>query len=386
MSLIPYGRQFISQADIEAVTDVLKSDFLTQGPVVPNFEKILAETCNAYAACATNSATSALHIACLALGVGEGDVVWTSPISFVASANCARLCGANVSFVDIDPDTTNICVEALEEKLQAAFLLGKVPKVLIAVHMGGRSCEMEKIFNLCSRYNIRIIEDASHAIGGLAYGEPVGSCKYSDLCVFSFHPVKIVTTGEGGAIVGNNEDMVNRCKLLRSHGVTRDCSQMEGEPDGDWYYEQIALGLNYRMTDLQAALGASQMTSLRDFIHRRRALADLYRCELSDLPLKISPPDDHIKSAWHLFVVQTGDPTGNERRELFRHLRSADIGVNVHYKPIHTQPYYMRLGFFEGQYPRAEDYYRKAVSLPIHPGLSGDQWTYIVTKVKEFYG
>ena len=341
MSLIPYGRQFISQADIEAVTDVLKSDFLTQGPVVPNFEKILAETCNAYAACATNSATSALHIACLALGVGEGDVVWTSPISFVASANCARLCGANVSFVDIDPHTTNICVEALEEKLQAAFLLGKVPKVLIAVHMGAH--RDGKIFNLCSRYNIRIIEDPLSLLADW-YDEPVGSCKYSDLCVFSFHPVTIVPPGEGGAIVGNNEDMVNRCKLLRSHGVTRDFSQMEGEPDGDWYYEQIALGLNYRMTDLQAALGASQMTSLRDFIHRRRALADLYRCELSDLPLKISPPDDHIKSAWHLFVVQTGDPTGNERRELFRHLRSADIGVNVHYKPIHTQPYYMRLG------------------------------------------
>ncbi|OUU49972.1 MAG: UDP-4-amino-4,6-dideoxy-N-acetyl-beta-L-altrosamine transaminase [Candidatus Puniceispirillum sp. TMED52] len=385
MSFIPYGRQSISQADIKAVTDVLESDFLTQGPAVPIFENMLAEICNAAAACATNSATSALHIACLALGVGKGDVVWTSPISFVSSANCARLCGADVDFVDVDPDTTNICVEALELKLQVAFSLGKIPKVLIAVHMGGRSCEMEKIFNLCSRYNVRIIEDASHATGGLAYDEPVGSCKYSDLCVFSFHPVKIVTTGEGGAIVGNDENMVSRCKLLRSHGVTRDLSQMEGEPDGDWYYEQITLGLNYRMTDLQAALGASQIKSLGDFICRRRALADLYRDELSDVPLDLPPCDDHIKSAWHLFVVQTGDSTGNERGELFRHLRSAEIGVNVHYKPIHTQPYYMRLGFSEGQYPSAEVYYRKALSLPIHPALSDDQLTYIVTKVKDFY-
>lgn len=385
MEFIPYGRQAIRQKDIDSVVEVLTSDFLTQGPMVPRFEQALAAKCGVKEVCALNSATSALHVACLALGIGSGDTVWTSPISFVASANCALYCGAKVDFVDVDPNTTNICPASLEEKLLQASRKNNLPKALIVVHMGGRSAEMSSIAALCEPYGIRIIEDASHAIGGFAWGAPVGQCEYSDLCVFSFHPVKIITTGEGGAITSKDESLVNRCKLLRSHGITRDPASMESDPEGAWVYEQIALGLNYRMTDIQAALGYSQLDILEASIGCRQRIARAYHEELEPLPLERPAVDDHIRSAWHLYVVKTLENTGLERKKLFDFLRDRNIGVNVHYKPIHTQPYYKRLGFCHGQFPVAEDYYARAITLPIHPSLSEAQHNYVLEQLRDFY-
>lgn len=369
--MIPYSRQSISEDDIQAVVEVLKSDFLTQGPVVPQFEQAVADYCRASHAVAVNSATSALHLACLALDVKPGDIVWTSPITFVASANCALYCGASVDFVDIDPDTYNLSVERLTEKLAEAECQGRLPKVVIPVHFGGLSCDMVAIRELSRRYGFKIIEDASHAIGGRYRDEPIGNCRYSDITVFSFHPVKIITTGEGGIAVTNDIELARRMALLRSHGITRDANQMTHEPDGPWYYQQIELGFNYRMTDLQAALGLSQLKRLDAFVERRNQLADLYRKRLIDLPVNWQVQPDDCRSSLHLFVIRLQNSRiGKSHLEVFRLLRNADIGINIHYIPVHLQPYYKNKGFKLGDYPEAEKYYAEAISLPLYPDLT----------------
>ena len=371
--MIPYGRQEISQADIDAVVDCLRSDFLTQGPAVPAFERRVAGIVGAPHAIAVNSATSALHIACLALGVGPGDVVWTSPITFVASANCALYCGAEVDFVDIEPDTFNIDPAALEAKLVVAERAGRLPKVVVPVHMGGQSCRMDRIAGLATRYGFKVIEDASHAIGGRYRGERVGACAYSDITVFSFHPVKIVTTAEGGLATTRDPILAERMDLLRSHGVTRDPALLHETPDGPWYYEQVALGFNYRLTDLQAALGLSQCDRLDAFVDRRRQLADRYDAALATLPLALPGRDPDAQSAWHLYIVRV-DPKRHDHRAVFERLRGAGIGVNLHYRPVYLQPHYRGLGFAPGLCPEAESYYARAISIPLYAGLSdGDQ-------------
>ena len=372
--MIPYGRQDISEADIQAVVDVLRSDFLTQGPSVPAFEKAVADYCGAEHAVAVNSATSALHIACLALGVGPGDVVWTSSITFVASANCALYCGAQVDFVDINPRTYNLSVERLAEKLAQAEKSGCLPKVVIPVHLCGQPCDMAGIHALSQQYGFKIIEDASHAIGGKYKGEQIGNCRYSDITVFSFHPVKIITTGEGGMALTNDKHLARRMQLLRSHGITRDEADMTHAPDGPWYYQQIDLGFNYRMTDMQAALGFSQMRRLDEFVAKRHALAKRYDELLADL--QVITPWQHADSysGMHLYVVRLKlAEIGKTHREVFEALRAAGIGVNLHYIPVHTQPYYERLGFRAGHCPEAERYYAEAISLPMYPGLTEEQ-------------
>jgi UDP-4-amino-4,6-dideoxy-N-acetyl-beta-L-altrosamine transaminase len=369
--MIPYGRQDISQADIQAVVDVLRSDFLTQGPVVPAFEKAVSDYCGAQHAVAVNSATSALHIACMALGVGQGDVVWTSPITFVASANCALYCGAQVDFVDIDPRTYNLSVERLAEKLAQADKSGCLPKVVIPVHLCGQSCDMVGIHALGQQYGFKIIEDASHAIGGRYKGEPIGNCNYSDITVFSFHPVKIITTGEGGMALTNDENLAKHMQLLRSHGITRDAADMTHVPDGPWYYQQIDLGFNYRMTDIQAALGLSQMQRLDEFVTKRHAIAQRYDELLVDLPVITPWRHRDIYSGLHLYVIRLKlNKIGKTHREVFDALRAAGIGVNLHYIPVHRQPHYQRLGFKHGHYPEAERYYTEAISLPMYSGLT----------------
>ena len=376
--MIPYGRQDISEADIQAVVEVLRSDFLTQGPAVPAFEKAVAGYCGAQHAVAVNSATSALHIACLALGVGPSDWVWTSPITFVASANCALYCGARVDFVDIDPRTYNMSVERLTEKLAQAEKLGCLPKVVIPVHLCGQPCNMAGIRALGQRYGFKIIEDASHAIGGKYRGDPIGNCRYSDISVFSFHPVKIITTGEGGMAVTNDPQLAKRMQLLRSHGITRDAADITGEPDGPWYYQQINLGFNYRMTDLQAALGLSQMQRLDKFIVKRHAIARKYDEALASLPV-ITPwqhPDSY--SGFHLYVLRFKlNEIHKTHREVFESMRAAGIGVNLHYIPVYRQPYYEGLGFKEGHCPAAEQYYAEAISLPMYPGLTEEQQDHV---------
>lgn len=368
---IPYGRQDISEADIQSVVEVLRSDWLTQGPAVPRFEQAVAQYCSAGHAVAMNSATSALHVACLALGLGPGDWLWTSPNTFVASANCALYCGARVDFVDIDPRTYNMSASALEEKLQVAARVGKLPKIVVPVHFAGQACEMKRMRELSERYGFKIIEDASHAIGGRYLGESIGNCRYSDITIFSFHPVKIITTAEGGMAMTNNAELANRMALLRSHGITRDPGQMTHEADGPWYYQQIALGYNYRMTDMQAALGASQMTRLDEFVARRRALAARYDELLAKLPL-VTPgqhPDSH--SAYHLYSIRLClQDIKATHRAVFEALRAAGIGVNLHYIPVYRQTYYEALGFKAGHCPEAERYYAEAISLPLYPGLS----------------
>jgi UDP-4-amino-4,6-dideoxy-N-acetyl-beta-L-altrosamine transaminase len=371
--MIPYGRQDISDSDIQAVVAVLRSDFLTQGPAVPAFEAAVARYCDVDYAVAVNSATSALHIACMALGVGKGDVVWTSPITFVASANCALYCGAEVDFVDIDPRTYNLGVEPLAEKLALAAQAGRLPKVVIPVHLCGQACDMQAIHALSQRYGFKIIEDASHAIGGRYKGEPLGNCRYSDITVFSFHPVKIITTGEGGMALTSDAGLAKRMQLLRSHGITRDPADMTQEPDGPWYYEQIDLGFNYRMTDMQAALGLSQMDRLDEFVARRHALARRYDELLADLPVALPWQQPVNYSAYHLYpVVLDRARTEADRGLVFSTMRRAGIGVNVHYIPVHTQPYYRQLGFAAGDFPAAEAYYAGAISLPLYYGL-GEQ-------------
>ncbi|MBK5939408.1 UDP-4-amino-4,6-dideoxy-N-acetyl-beta-L-altrosamine transaminase [Halochromatium roseum] len=369
--MIPYGCQAITEADIAAVEAVLHSDFLTQGPAVPRFEQAVAAKVGAAHGVAVNSATSALHLACRALDLGPGDWLWTSPNTFVASANCARYCGARVDFVDIDPDTYNLSVEALAAKLEQADKTGQLPKIVIPVHFAGQPCDMAAIGELGRRYGFRIIEDASHAIGAHCDGEPVGNGRHSAITVFSFHPVKLITTGEGGLATTNNPDLAERMSRLRSHGITRDPARMQGEPAGPWDYEQIELGYNYRMTDMQAALGLSQLQRLDDYIARRQALAERYDQRLAELPVRTPYQDPKHRSALHLYSIQVAD--GATRANSFQALRDAGIGVNVHSIPVHTQPDYQRLGFAKGDYPVAEAYYERAISLPLYPGLTEAQ-------------
>jgi UDP-4-amino-4,6-dideoxy-N-acetyl-beta-L-altrosamine transaminase len=377
MSSIPYGRQSISQADIEAVVDVLRSDFLTQGPAIPAFEKAVAAYVGASHAVATCNATAALHIACLALGVGAGDRVWTSPITFVASANCALYCGATVDFVDIDPVTYNMSVPQLARKLEEADQAGMLPKVLIPVHLCGQSCDMAAIQELCRRYGVSIIEDASHAIGGRYGNNPVGSGHYSDITIFSFHPVKIITTGEGGMALTRDPTLAKRMELLRSHGITRDASDMTHRPDGAWYYQQVALGFNYRMTDLQAALGLSQLANLDAWIARRHQIAARYHAAFAEISVVTPQNISEAHSAYHLYVIQT-----QNRDAAFEKLRADGIGVNVHYIPVHLQPYYQAFGFKRGDFPAAETYYSRAISLPMFAALTDEQQDFVIEKVK----
>ena len=380
--MIPYGKQDINQADVDAVLEVLQSDFLTQGPKVPAFEGKVAGHVGAKHALAVNSATSALHIACLALGLGKGDWLWTTPITFVASANCGLYCGASVDFVDIDPQTYNLCPKALAKKLEKAESEGRLPKVLVAVHLCGQPCDMAAIHALGQQYGFSIIEDASHAIGGKYKGEFIGSGRYSDITVFSFHPVKIITTAEGGMALTNNDELANRMNLLRSHGVTRDPQLMSHEPDGPWYYQQVDLGFNYRMTELQAALGVSQMDRLDTFVARRHDLARRYDGLLADLPV-ITPwqhPDSY--SGLHLYVIRLQlNAIGKTHRQVFESLREQGIGVNLHYIPVHTQPYYRAMGFSDQDFPQAMSYYHEAISLPMFPAMTEHQQVEVVNAI-----
>jgi UDP-4-amino-4,6-dideoxy-N-acetyl-beta-L-altrosamine transaminase len=371
---IPYGRQDISEEDIRAVVEVLRSDYLTQGPAVPAFEKALANRVGAAHGVAVNSATSALHIACLALGVGPGDVVWTSPVTFLASANCALYCGADVDFVDIDLRTYNMSPAALERKLIEAKVAGRLPKVVIPVHLSGQSCEMEAIHALAKRFGFGIVEDASHAVGGRYKNEPVGNCRYSDITIFSFHPVKIITTAEGGLALTNDPELARRMELLRSHGMTREAAEMTHAPEGPWYYQQIILGFNYRMTDMQAALGLSQLERMDAFVARRHEIAAEYDRRFEGLPLTTPWQHPDTYSGLHLYVVRLDlARLAISHREAFERLRGAGILVNLHYIPVYLQPYYQKLGFRRGHCPEAERYYAEAVSLPMYPGLqAGD--------------
>ena len=369
---IPYARQDISQADIDAVVDVLRSDFLTQGPVVPLFENTVAEYCSVQNAVAVSNASSALHIACLALEVGQGDIVWTTPITFVASANCALHCGADVDFVDIDPRTYNMSVDCLAEKLQQAKKRDKLPKVVIPVDLCGQSCDMAGIHALAQEYGFKIIEDASHAIGGRYKGEPIGNCSYSDITVFSFHPVKIITSGEGGMALTNSAELDRKMRLLRNSGISSDASDMlPREPAELWNYQQLALGFNYRMTDIQAALGLSQLQRLAEFVHQRNHIADRYNELLASLPVVIPWQQGDNYSSFHLYVIRLKPEEINKsQRQVYESLRSEGILVNLHYIPVYRQPYYEEMGFSAGYCPEAEQYYSEAISLPMYPGLT----------------
>ena len=377
--MIPYGRQNINQADIDAVVDVLKSDFLTQGPQVPLFEKIIAHEVAARYAVAVNSATSALHIACMALELGHGDWLWTTPNTFVASANVGLYCGARVDFVDIDPKTYNMSPLLLEKKLIEAKVRKRLPKVLIPVHLCGQPCDMRAIHGLCQKYGVKIIEDASHAIGGSYLDHPIGNCEYSDITVFSFHPVKIITTAEGGAAVTNNEILAQKLALYRSHGITRDQALMTEPSHGDWYYQQITLGYNYRMTDLQAALGISQMQRLHEFVAKRHEIAKRYDVLLDALPVEIPYQLENTYSGLHLYVIRLKlEEIHLSHKEVFDALRASGIGVNLHYIPVHIQPFYKSIGFKDGDFPEAEKYYAEAISLPMYPDLSENDQNKVV--------
>jgi UDP-4-amino-4,6-dideoxy-N-acetyl-beta-L-altrosamine transaminase len=381
--MIPYGRQDVTDDDIAAVVATLRSDFLTQGPQVPRFEQAVAGYVGSAHAVAVNSATSALHIACLALGLGPGDWLWTSPITFVASANCARYCGAQVDFVDIDPVTANLSVPALQAKLEAAERIGRLPKVVVPVHLCGSPCDMPAIHALGRRYGFRIIEDASHAIGGRLRGEPIGNGRHSDITVFSFHPVKIVTSAEGGMAVTNDAALAEHMQRLRSHGITRDPDQMDQAPDGPWYYQELELGFNYRMTELQAALGCSQLCRLDAYVAARHERARRYDAALADLPITLPHHDPRDHSALHLYVVRVPPTSGTTRAAVFERLRQRGIGVNVHYIPVHLQPYYRRLGFRAGDFPQAERYYAEAISLPMFAVLTDEQQDHVIEAVHE---
>jgi len=394
--MIPYGRQDIDQADIDAVVEVLRSDFLTQGPAVTHFEQAVASRVNAKHAIAVNSATSALHIACLALELGPGDRLWTVPNTFVASANCGRYCGAEVDFVDIDPLTWNLSVTRLREKLVQAKREGRLPKVLVPVHFAGQPAEQEAIWELAQEYGFKVLEDAAHAIGASRNGEPVGSCRWSDITVFSFHPVKIITTGEGGMALTNDGELADRMAMLRSHGITRDparfranvhetgnvpASQSHSAP---WYYEQQMLGYNYRMTDIQAALGTSQLERLESYIERRNELAHRYDHALKGSPLQLPTVQPENQSAFHLYVVELKrNATTRSHRQIFDELRGRGIGVNLHYMPVHLQPYYRELGFTQGQYPEAEVHAESAITLPLYSALTDQQQDQVVVALKE---
>ena len=385
MMLVPYGRQDIQDSDIYAVLDVLKSDFLTQGPAVPLFENTVRDVCGAEHAVAVNSATSALHIALMALGVGAGDTVWTSPNTFVASSNAALYCGASVDFVDIDLDTYNLSIVSLRQKLEQAAVLGVLPKVVIPVHLTGQPCDMRAIHELSQQYGFKVVEDASHAIGGRYRDGAIGNCEYSDITVFSFHPVKIVTTAEGGMALTNNFDLAEQMCLFRSHGITRDPLLMTRVPEGPWYYEQITLGYNYRMTDLQAALGASQMQRLQAYVDRRHKIAARYTQELQGLPLILPKQQEFSYSAYHLYVIRLDLDAIKPltHMEVFQSLRERDILVNLHYIPVHTHPYYQKMGFAWGDFPNAEAYYKTVISIPMFPTLSSDAQDKVISALNE---
>lgn len=383
---IPYGRQHITQTDIDAVVAVLQSDFLTQGSQVPAFEERVATYTGAKFGVAVNSATSALHIACLALGLGQGekgkdDWLWTTPITFTASANCGLYCGAKIDFVDIDPLTLNMSTNALAEKLKLADAENRLPKIVIPVHFTGEPCDMAAIHALSQQYGFKVIEDASHAIGGKYHKQPIGNCKFSDITVFSFHPVKIITTAEGGLATTNDPALAEKMQLLRSHGITRDVNLMTHEPDGGWYYQQIDLGFNYRMTELQGALGVSQMNYLDDFVTRRHQLAKRYDDLLKDLPIILPYRNPANYSGFHLYPIQLTADSGKTRKQVFDSLRAQNIGVNVHYIPVHTQPYYAKLGFKKGDFPHAERYYAQAISLPLYYDLSEASQAQVVNAI-----
>lgn len=381
--MIPYGRQSVDQADIDAVVAVLQSDWLTQGPAIERFEQAMARRCQAGHAVAVCNATAALHIACLAAGLGPGDRLWTTPNTFLASANCGRYCGAQVDFVDIDPLTWNLDAVVLAAKLAEAERDGTLPKVLVAVAFSGQSCDMREIARLSERYGFTVIEDASHAVGASYAGRPVGCGKFADMTVFSFHPVKIITSAEGGMVLTNRPELAQRLQRLRSHGMTRDAGQMTEPSHGPWYYQQVELGFNYRMTDLQAALGLSQLDKLERFIARRRELAARYSRLLGGLPLTLPGLQPDAESAWHLYVVRLRlDAISLGHRQVFEGLRAAGIGVNLHYIPVHLQPYYRELGFAPGDYPQAERYYAEAISLPMFPSLSDEQQDYVVGQLQ----
>ena len=382
--MIPYGRQEITDEDIKTVVEVLKSDFLTQGPAVPQFERAISKYCKTKYAVAVNSATSALHISCLALGLEKGDILWTSPISFVASANVALYCGASIDFVDIDYDTNNMSMNNLEERLKIADKENRLPKIIIPVHLAGKSCDMKRIYELSKIYGFKIIEDASHAIGGEYKNKKIGSCNYSDITVFSFHPVKIITTAEGGMAMTNNESIFNKLQLLRSHGITRNKKFMNNIDKDDWYYEQITLGYNYRMNDIQAALGLSQTSRLNIYIQRRNELARLYFKHLENLDLILPVDQDDSLSSFHLFIIKISENSKKVRDDLFNYLKKSSIGVNLHYIPIYNQPYFDKLGFNRDLFPNSEKYFKNAISIPIYPTLKDDQVFLISEKIREF--
>lgn len=379
--MIYYGHQHITNEDIEAVREVLTSDFLTQGPAIERFERSVAGYCGAEYAVAVTNATAALHIACQAAGLGKGDVLWTSPVTFVASANCARYCGADVDFVDIDDKTYNMSAVALEEKLKRAK---KLPKVVVPVHLAGQSCAMQRIWELSREYGFTVIEDASHAIGASYQDDQVGSCTYSDMTVFSFHPVKIITTGEGGMVLTNRQELCDALQLYRSHGITRDPARMTRTADGPWYYEQIALGCNYRMTDLQAALGASQMTKLDAFIARRRQLVRRYNEKLNGLPIRTPYCLPEANPSWHLYIVRLDpDRVKKSKQEIFAGMKEHGVMLNLHYIPVHLQPYYRALGFGDGDFPVSEQYYREALTLPLYYDLTDAQQDKIIAALRD---
>jgi UDP-4-amino-4,6-dideoxy-N-acetyl-beta-L-altrosamine transaminase len=382
--MIPYGRQDVTEADIDAVVEVLRSDFLTQGPAVPGFEEAVAAKVGAKHAVAVNSGTSALHVACLALGLGPGDRLWTVPNTFVASANCGRYCRAEVDFVDIDPLTWNMGVLELEKKLMQAKKDGQLPKVVVPVHFAGQPTEQEEIRELSEEYGFRVIEDASHAIGASRNGEPVGSCRWSDITVFSFHPVKIITTAEGGMALTNDKELAEKMALFRTHGITREPDQLQRAAPGPWYYEQQQLGFNYRMTDIQAALGMSQLSRLDEYVSRRNMLADRYNNAFRDLPLQLPTVLSGNLSAYHLYVVRLKlNEIQKTHREVFEELRQNGIGVNLHYMPVHLQPYYRELGFAEGQFPEAERHGEQAITLPLYPKMTKHEQEQVITAVNE---
>jgi len=382
--MIYYGRQSIDETDIAAVEAVLRSDFLTQGPAIERFEQCVADYCGEKYAVAVCNATAALHIACRAAGLGAGDILWTSPITFVASANCARYCGADVDFVDIDPNTYNMSVDALEEKLRRAKAENKLPKVVVPVHLAGQSCEMKRIHALAEEYGFTILEDASHAVGADYLDTKVGSCAFSDMAVFSFHPVKIVTTGEGGMILTNNRDLYEKLTLYRSHGITRDPEKMTRAADGPWYYQQIDLGYNYRMTDLQAALGYSQMQRLDAFVARRREIAARYDELLRDLPLTTPYVMEGAAPSWHIYIVRLDFARiGKPKEQIFSEMKKRGVVLNLHYIPVHLQPYYEELGFAKGDFPQSEAYYEEALTLPLYYDLTDAQQDQIVHALKD---
>jgi UDP-4-amino-4,6-dideoxy-N-acetyl-beta-L-altrosamine transaminase len=379
-NFIPYGRQNINQQDIDAVVEILKSDWITQGPAIARFEQTVANYSGVKYAVAVSSATAGLHIACLAANLSQSDILWTSPITFVASANCGLYCGAKVDFVDIDRHTYNLNVDQLEQKLKQ----GIIPKVVIPVHLAGQSCDMERIYQLSQTYGFKIIEDASHAIGGEYQGRKIGCCQYSDMVVFSFHPVKIITTGEGGMVLTNQKDLYEKLIRLRTHGITRNPDLFTEASHGSWYYQQLELGFNYRITDIQAALGVSQMKSLDEFVSRRRFLAQRYHDLLSDLPLTLPGQHPDTNSSWHLYIIRLQlDKINKTHGQVFEEFRQAGIGVNLHYIPVHSQPYYQKLGFKYGDFPQAENYYQEAISIPIYYSLTEENQDYIVKTLKK---